>query len=67
VLQRLGRITDQEMYRTFNMGMGFGIVLRPEGVEEALSLLKGKAQLVGRVVKGSGCGIPGLRVHYDTY
>ncbi len=67
VLQRLGRITDQEMYRTFNMGMGFGIVLRPEGVEEALSLLKGKAQLVGRVVKGSGCGIPGLKVHYDTY
>jgi len=67
VLQRLGRITDQEMYRTFNMGMGFGIVLRPEGVEEALSLLKGRAQLVGRVVKGSGCGIPGLKVHYDTY
>ncbi len=55
------------MYKTFNMGMGYGIILRPEGVEEALSILKGKAEVVGKVVKGSGCGIPKLKVHYDTY
>jgi len=47
--------------------MGYGIVLRPEGVEEALSMLKGKAEVVGEVVKGSGCGIPRIKVHYDTY
>lgn len=66
-LQRLGGITDMEMYKTFNMGMGYGIIMRPEGVEEALSILKGKADVVGKVVKGSGCGVPRLKVHYDTY
>jgi len=66
-IQKAGGITDHEMYKTFNMGMGFGIVLPPEGVEEALSLLKGRGELVGRVGKGSGCGIPSLNLHYDTY
>jgi len=66
-LQRLGGITDMEMYKTFNMGMGYGIIMRPEGVEEALSILKGRAEVVGKVVKGSGCGVPRLKVHYDTY
>jgi hypothetical protein len=42
------------------------MILRPDGVEEALSILKGKAEVVGKVVKGSGCGIPRLKVHYDT-
>jgi len=66
-IQRIGGVTDLEMYKTFNMGMGYGIILRPEGVEEALSILKDKAQVVGKVVKGSGCGVPRLKVHYDTY
>jgi len=67
VIQEAGKVSDLEMYKTFNMGMGFGIVLPPEGVEQALSILKGKGELVGRAVKGSGCGIPSLGVHYDTY
>jgi len=66
-VQRIGNVTDHEMYKTFNMGMGYGVILRPEGVEEALSILKGKAEVVGKVVKGSGCGVPRLKVHYDTY
>ncbi|NLX46632.1 MAG: phosphoribosylformylglycinamidine cyclo-ligase [Euryarchaeota archaeon] len=66
-IQRIGGVTDHEMYKTFNMGMGFAIVMRPEGVEEALSILKDQAKVVGEVRKGSGCGIPGIKVHYDTY
>lgn len=66
-IQRLGGVTDHEMYKTFNMGMGFAIVLRPEGVEEALSLLGEDAQVVGEVVRGSGCSLPKLKLHYDSY
>lgn len=66
-IQKMGSVTDLEMYKTFNMGMGYGIILPMENVEEALSILGDKAQLVGKVVKGTGCGIPSLKVHYDTY
>jgi len=66
-IQRIGRVTDLEMYKTFNMGMGYGIILPEENVEEALSVLGEKAKKVGRVIKGAGCGIPLLNVHYDTY
>ncbi len=67
VIQRTGGVTDLEMYKTFNMGMGYGIVLPEEEVEEALSILGEKAQKVGLVVRGTGCVVPSLGVHYDTY
>lgn len=67
VIQKIGGVTDLEMYKTFNMGMGYGIVLPRESVEEALSILGEKGKVVGKVTKGSGCGIPSLKVHYDTY
>jgi phosphoribosylformylglycinamidine cyclo-ligase len=66
-IQKIGAVTDFEMYKTFNMGMGFGIILPEENAEEALSILGDKAQRVGRVVKGVGCGIPSLGLHYETY
>lgn len=67
VVQRLGRVSDHEMYKTFNMGMGFAIVLPEEGVEEALSILGERAQRVGSVVTGAGCGVPSLGLHYGSY
>lgn len=48
-LQSEGGVTDLEMYRTFNMGMGFLIIL-PEGdAEKAASMTGGK--IVGRIVE----------------
>ena len=35
LIQRNGRITDKEMYRTFNMGVGF-IIVCPEKTEDAI-------------------------------
>ncbi|MCG7845293.1 MAG: phosphoribosylformylglycinamidine cyclo-ligase [Methanomassiliicoccales archaeon] len=67
VIQSMGGITDLEMYKTFNMGMGYGVVLPAENVEEALSILGDKAQKVGTVTKGVGCGVPSLGVHFETY
>jgi len=66
-IQRLGNVTDHEMYKTFNMGMGYAIILPEENAEETLSMLGKKAQLVGKVVKGAGCGVPSLELLYETY
>lgn len=54
-LQKLGGVSDREMYKTFNMGMGFCVVASPEdapGVIDALSVWNAKR--VGEVSEGSG-------------
>ncbi len=59
-LQELGGLDEREMYRTFNMGMGFMIVL-PE--DEAMEL-KGRydGDIVGYVEDGEGIFLRDLRV-----
>lgn len=49
-LQAMGTISDQEMYRTFNMGIGYVLVVDPE---TANSLSK-KYQVIGEITSGSG-------------
>ena len=48
-LQEEGGVEEAEMYRTFNMGMGFLIILPPEEAEKAASLCNGK--IVGKIVE----------------
>jgi len=48
-LQNEGGVTDLEMYRTFNMGMGFLIILSEDDAEKAASMTGGK--IVGRIVE----------------
>ena len=52
-VQRLGRISECEMFETFNMGLGIIAVVRPGDAPAALKAVKG-ARLVGSIVKGSG-------------
>jgi phosphoribosylformylglycinamidine cyclo-ligase len=66
-VQELGGVSDEEMYRTFNMGMGFAVVLRQADVDDALRALGPDAKVVGQVTDGSGCGITELSVHCDSY
>jgi len=40
-IQKLGKLTSEEMYRTFNCGIGFVLVVSPEIEEEVLLRLKG--------------------------
>ena len=40
LLQRLGAIPDAEMFRVFNMGIGFGLVVAREGMEAARTRLE---------------------------
>ncbi|MFH0905532.1 MAG: AIR synthase-related protein [bacterium] len=45
-------VTDEEMYKTFNCGIGFIIAVAPKDLEIALSQTGG--QLIGSVVPGTG-------------
>ncbi len=51
LLQELGEVEDEEMYRTFNMGMGFVVVL-PEGeAKEACRIMGPGSKVIGSIVK----------------
>jgi len=50
-IQRRGRVPEREMWRTFNMGIGMVIVLRPGSLGLARRLLP-QARLIGEIVAG---------------
>ncbi|MDD1715769.1 MAG: phosphoribosylformylglycinamidine cyclo-ligase [Methanolinea sp.] len=55
-IQQKGEVSSDEMYRTFNMGMGFAFVV-PEGEEKGVT-----ARLPGSRVVGSVVREPGIRL-----
>lgn len=55
ILQKEGRISDTEMYSTFNMGAGFAVFTNPNDTDKILKISKKNkinAWLAGKVVKG---------------
>lgn len=55
-LQRAGRIADEEMYRTFNMGLGYVLVVPPTDVDQAMRALAHADERVfevGEIVRGA--------------
>ncbi|AEA47011.1 phosphoribosylformylglycinamidine cyclo-ligase [Archaeoglobus veneficus] len=61
-IQELGNVDDDEMYRTFNMGMGFALIM-PE--DEARRLEKSgivEGRIVGSVEEGEGVYVRDLRI-----
>jgi phosphoribosylformylglycinamidine cyclo-ligase len=50
-LQELGSVEEAEMYRTFNMGMGFVVVVPGEEAEQACRIMGPGTKVVGSVVK----------------
>jgi phosphoribosylformylglycinamidine cyclo-ligase len=55
-LQHLGGVPDDDMARTFNLGVGFVLLARPEHVEGILTELAGRGErpwLAGEVVTGA--------------
>lgn len=57
LLQRLGEVESSEMYRTFNMGIGFVIIVGPDDEEPIRQQLADMGELsyvIGRVVPGEG-------------
>ena len=53
LIQERGKIAEEEMYRTFNMGLGMVLAVAPEEVDAVRSQV-GEALLVGEVVRGAG-------------
>jgi phosphoribosylformylglycinamidine cyclo-ligase len=56
VLRRLGNVSDSEMYRTFNMGIGMVIICSPGDSETIEHHLHGRGETVysiGKVVSGN--------------
>lgn len=53
-------IADEEMYRTFNMGMGFVVALDPEDAAALAEATDG--QVVGRVTEGTGVAVRGIEL-----
>lgn len=58
-LQEEGEVTDLEMYKTFNMGMGFVVVVSQGEADEAAEMLGGK--VVGEIVD-EGIKVDGLEI-----
>lgn len=52
-IQKWGNIDTDEMYNTFNMGVGMVIFVDPKDCDKALEVLEGKAEVVGQVTKGN--------------
>lgn len=58
-LREEGEVEDLEMYKTFNMGMGFVVVLPKEEAQEAAKMLGGK--VVGRIIE-EGIFVNGMEI-----
>jgi phosphoribosylformylglycinamidine cyclo-ligase len=55
-----GYITDEEMFRTFNMGWGFAIIVDKKAADEALDVLERTgvhSEQIGRVTSAKGIKI----------
>ena len=50
-LQELGNVDDSEMYKTFNMGMGFVVVVAKEDVQKACQIMGPGSKEIGSIVK----------------
>jgi len=50
-IQKKGNVPEAEMWRTFNMGIGLVVVIRPDALETAKDILP-EARLIGQVVSG---------------
>jgi len=67
-LQEQGNIDTREMYQTFNMGMGFAVIVREEDADHAVSLLSkhsdAKVKKVGLIKRGTHVEVPSLGLTY---
>jgi phosphoribosylformylglycinamidine cyclo-ligase len=70
-IQSLGSVTSEEMFQTFNMGVGFALVVRPNRVapiERGLTRVGARDVVrLGRVRKGRGVSLPNLGLRYEGY
>jgi phosphoribosylformylglycinamidine cyclo-ligase len=70
-VQSLGRISVEEMYQTFNMGIGFVVIVARQHLAETRRRIAraGAPDAVdlGHVERGSGVSLPALGLRYQGY
>ena len=52
LMQKESKFSDEKMYKTFNMGMGFFVICDKENAEDILEIAK-EADIVGEVIKSN--------------
>ncbi len=60
LVQRYGDVSDEEMYGTFNMGLGFVLAVDPEVADEVVAETEG--MVIGRVESGAMVEVAGLEL-----
>ena len=67
-IQKYGNIEDKEMYKTFNMGLGFAVIVDNTNIDESLKILKKYSDLdvkiIGRIENGKGVYLKNLNLEY---
>ncbi len=67
-LMEQGNIDQKEMYKTFNMGMGFAVIVSEDDADEAIDVLSKYSEMqvkkVGMIKKGSGVYVPSLGLKF---
>ena len=53
LIQEIGKISDDEMYRVFNMGIGMVLILEAQNAGEVQKMIPEETWLIGEIVKGS--------------
>jgi len=66
IIQELGNVEEKEMYQTFNMSMGFMIILPGSDAEDIVKRYK-NADIVGRVERGAGVLLEPSKILYEKY
>lgn len=57
IIQEMGNVPDDEMYKTFNMGIGMVIIVKKDDAQKVLAKLKRLGEtacIIGRIEKGRG-------------
>jgi phosphoribosylformylglycinamidine cyclo-ligase len=60
LIQNLGNVSETEMYRVFNMGIGYIVIASPENaadIEAALDSSGENVCRIGEVIEGSGVSL----------
>jgi phosphoribosylformylglycinamidine cyclo-ligase len=56
-IEEAGKVDHEEMYRVFNMGIGYVLMVGKKDVEQTLKILKASKQralIIGEIAAGSG-------------
>ena len=65
LIQKEGNLPDEEMYRTFNMGVGYCVVTGSQYADEIVKIFKRfgfRADTIGKVVRSRGVRVKGVKI-----